>query len=60
MVDCTDTNKTISACTEEKDLGVLFDQQLSFKNHIQMAIKKANKILGIIRRTFIHMDSDTS
>ena len=59
MVDCTDTNKTISACTEEKDLGVLFDQQLSFKNHIQMAIKKANKILGIIKRTFTHMDSDT-
>ena len=46
----------INSCCEEKDLGVLFDRKLSFDCHIQSATKKANRILGIIKRAFSHLD----
>ena len=31
MTNCTGETQTISDCTEEKDLGVLFDNRLSFE-----------------------------
>ena len=34
------------------DLGVIFDSQLNFNNHINEKIRKANSMLGIIRRNF--------
>ena len=40
---------------EEKDLGVLFDDALTFRSHISAQTKKATKILGIIRRSFINI-----
>ncbi len=36
---------------EEKDLGVIIDNTLSFEHHCDTAITKANRILGIIRRS---------
>lgn len=48
----------IEQCTEEKDLGVLFDGSLSFDAHIQAAINKANRMLGIIRRTFTYLNKE--
>jgi len=38
------------------DLGVTFDNNLSFKDHISQKINKAYSILGIIKRNFIYMD----
>ena len=35
---------------------VLFDNKLSFDSHIQSTVKKANRILGIIKRAFSHLD----
>ena len=49
----------IDSCVNEKDLGVIFDCNLSFDAHIQSVIGKANRILGIIKRTFTFMDADT-
>ena len=40
----------------EKDLGVQIDDKLSFSNHISEKINKANKIMGLIRRTFVSLD----
>ena len=45
----------IVKCEEDKDLGVIFDCKLSFDVHIQSAISKANKIVGIIKRTFTYL-----
>lgn len=33
-------------CTNKKDLGILFDSQLTFKNHIEEVISKANRLFG--------------
>lgn len=37
---------------EEKDLGVTIDSELNFDGHIALKVKKANALVGIIRRTF--------
>ena len=41
---------------EEKDLGVIIDSDLTFNEHISTKIKKANAIVGLIRRTFSFLD----
>ena len=49
----------VQTCTEEKDLGVTFDNLLKFDVHIQNAVSKANRMIGILRRTFTFLDKDT-
>ena len=49
----------IEKLTSIKDLGVIFDSQLSFRDHIQLKINKAYSILGLIKRNFLHMDKNT-
>ena len=43
----------INKCDQENDLGVIFDKYLRFDYHINKCISTANKMLGIIKRTFI-------
>ena len=43
---------------EEKDLGVTMDMELNFKDHISAKVKKANSIMGLIRRTFSYLDEN--
>ena len=42
----------------EKDLGVLIDNKLGFSEHVAHITKKANRIVGIIRRTFDYLTED--
>ena len=46
----------IKKCTDEKDLGVTFDDNLQFDAHVQRVIIKANSTIGIIRRTFTYLN----
>ena len=41
------------------DLGVWFDEKLSFSEHIQTKINKAYMMLGIIKRNFKHLTVST-
>lgn len=41
---------------EERDLGVILDPKLTFETHMWSKIKKANSIMGVIRRSFTYMD----
>ena len=43
---------------EEKDLGVIIEMDLNFQEHISTKIKKANGIMGLIRRTFCYLDAE--
>ena len=45
--------------TEEKDLGITFCEILEFDKHILNCVNKANKILGLVNRSFTYMDSTT-
>ena len=42
----------IEATKEQGDLGVLFDDSLSFSKHITTKTKKAKSVLGVIHKTF--------
>ena len=42
----------------EKTLGVLFDRNLSFRQHIGSIVKKAYRMTGLPRRTCHHTDED--
>ena len=46
----------IPTSKEEKDLGVIFDTTLKFDLHIESMIKKANSMLGLIKRNFSFID----
>ena len=46
----------ISSVQEQKDLGVTFDENLHFKTHINQIIRRANNVLGTIKRTFNSRD----
>lgn len=44
-------NSNLSRSRVVKDLGVLFDDKLSFKNHVESIISRATKLLGFICRS---------
>ena len=50
---------TLDTSNAEKDLGVTIDNELKFSKHIETQVAKANKILGLIRRSFQHLDIET-
>ena len=55
-----DIDKVRLEVTElEKDLGVNVDPELKFSRHIEGQVNKANKILGMIRRSYEYLDKDT-
>ena len=43
---------------DEKDLGVTFDSDLTFEDHMSMKVNKANAIVGLIRRSFSFLDEN--
>ena len=42
----------------EKDLGVIFDNCLSFEEHIYSKVNKANGLVGMLRRSFEYLDKE--
>ena len=50
------TNLAVS--TEERDLGVLIDDQLDFDKHIRGIVNKANRMLGMIKIGFACLDKE--
>ena len=49
---------TLKSVHQERDLGVIIDQDLSFEPHLISKINKANSVIGLIRRSFMHLDKD--
>jgi hypothetical protein len=50
---------TLAETDSEKDLGVYIDNQLSFRTHIDEITSKANRIAGLIRRSFLCLDTES-
>ena len=46
----------IEHVSDKKNLGVLIDEDLSFEEHISTKVRKANQIMGLIRRSFTYLD----
>ena len=49
-------DKEIEHVFNEKDLGVIIDSELLFEEHISTKLRVANGIVGLIRRSFTHLD----
>ena len=47
---------TLEEVSEEKDLGVIIDDKLTFSKHVTNQVNKANRIIGAIRHTFVNLD----
>ena len=45
---------------EEKDLEFIIDHKLNFSSHIVIQVKKANKTMGLIKRSNTHLDRPSS
>ena len=48
----------MSEVKQEKDLGVIINKDLKFQHHIAESVKKANRKLGLIRRSFSCLDKE--
>ena len=40
----------------EKYIGMLIDKELNFKIHLAEKMNSANRVVGLIRRTFTNLD----
>ena len=58
MSDNLNSKVPLSETTAKKDLGVIVDNKLSFHEHVATAPKKANYILGTIKKTFSCLESN--
>ncbi len=58
MLDKDNNYVALTSVDEEKDLGVTFEQNLKFERHITNCVNKAQRTVGLIRRSFDYMDSD--
>ena len=50
---------TLENVDSGKDIGVTIDRHLNFEKHIQTQINKVNQIVGLTRRSFVHLDNRT-
>ena len=50
--------RIIQNVKQEKDLAVTTDCKPLFREHITTKVKTANKVLGVIFRTFTYMEKD--
>jgi len=56
MQDINGISYPLQAVELEKDLSVWTDSKLTFSDHAEHAVSKANQILGLIGRTFTYLD----
>ena len=52
-------NSVLEQVISEKDLGVYVDQELKFREQAASAVSRATQVLGLIRRSFEHLDTRT-
>ena len=48
----------LEGVNEECDLGIWFDKHLKFSIHVGHVVEKANKTLGLIKRSFVYLSCD--
>lgn len=56
MTDDRNNQHILVSEESERDLGILFKQNLKFEEHIDNTVNKVNRIMGLIKRKFTYMD----
>ena len=57
-VDGAEVEHVLTKVDSEKDLGIKVDAKLSFEQHINDKVNKANQMMGLVRRSFIYLDKE--
>jgi ribonucleases P/MRP protein subunit RPP40 len=57
--ESSDTAAELRESDEERDLGVIVDKRLSFESHIDKIVSRANRQLGLIKRSFVIRDKNS-
>ena len=57
--DYTMNDNVLETVTEEKDLGILITNNVSFSKHIAVTAARSNGILGMIKRAFSYIDKES-
>ena len=61
MLDLKDhKHKELEFIEKEKDLGVISDNNLKLSIHIINQVNKANRVMGLIRRSYTYLDKTPS
>ena len=58
VIDYTLFDNSLVSVNEEKDLGVLFDNQLNFQEHIASCVAKARSKFGWMKRVLVSRDEE--
>ena len=56
---CAGERVTLGTSEGEKDLGIPMDSELKFSKHVEEQVNKANRILGLIRRSYEQLDKES-
>lgn len=56
-ITCQNVSTILKTSHLEKDLGILIDNKLKFDQHITSIVGKANRMVGLIRRSFDFLDA---
>ena len=60
MLDLNDhKHKELGFVEKDKDLGVIFDNNLKFPSHIINQVNKANRLMELIRRSYTYLDKNS-
>ena len=56
MSDPDSNEIKLDVVDQEKDLDVTIDNELTLRQHADLTVSKANRIMGLIRRSFTYLD----
>ena len=56
MINTDGETKNLPSESGENNLGIQFQSNLKFDQHITTIVNKANQLLGLIKRSFCYMD----
>ena len=60
MLDLNDhKHKELEFIEKEKDLGIIFDNNLKFSSHVINQVNKANRVMGLIRKFHTCLDKNS-
>ena len=49
----------LNQVNSEKDIGVIIESNLTFREHMTEKVNKANRVMGVIRRTYTYLNEST-
>ena len=58
-IDKVGNLKSLPKDSTEKDLGIWFQNNMTFNEHITYVVNRCNKLLGLIKRSFKSLDKDS-